>query len=500
MVIKTLDCPKCHHTNVAEAKFCESCGFDFFTPTPSPVPPAKKRSIFDDIEDEVEKIVEKNEEEEVEELDLNILQQAVEEEIPVPNIFEKIVETDVEVKPKNIFEKEEEEKEGIEEPGELELVFTKTPAEKEVVEEKEEETLEFIFEKTPAETEKPIINKADIPFEIVEPVAESADFFEEVIEEAAEEMREVEEEPITEESIFDKIIQEKEELEQVEIIEEEIQEVSFEGEDKEAIEAEEIEEFKLETPPPINDLFEENPNHSVEEEIFKKYAIAFEKQIKTEQNANKYNAYVDRFEESDFKLSFEFRVKQLAEEVQKIRQDQSILKDEASLLNQAFTELIDYFIIRYCEDLNQVQLSERILQYQNIAPESIDLSAMILDYLDFEKEDERVDFDFIKMPMKRLQNASKSFLFPEKGEKIFFICDQSILGSGKEGFAMTEKAIYWKMQFESAQRVYYKNMLSVEPQKDWININEMFFNTNPSLNVKMMKLLKKLKWVVNATS
>lgn len=442
MIKETLDCPECNHANSVNAKFCESCGYDFFPPIQTPVSPPKKRSIFDDIEEEIE---ESKSEAVEEKLDLNVNESISKEEVVIESLEEE----------------------------ELELIFTKTTEESEIpenkIEEEEEESLDFTFEKTPAEVEKSTINKADIPFEIVENLPDPEDIF-------LEEIPEISSESVTEESIFEEIIHEKE------------QEIEAQ---------EEIEELDLETPP-INDLFEENPNHNIEEEIFQKFATAFENQIKTEQNAAQYNAYVDRFEESDFKLSFEFRVKQLAEEVQKIRQDQSILKDEASLLNQAFTELIDYFIIRYCDDLNQIKLSEKILQYQNIAPENIDLSTLILDYLNFEEEDERVDFDFIKMPIKRLQNASKSFLFPEKGEKIFFICDQSILGSGKEGFAMTEKAIYWKMQFETAERVYYKNLQSIEPQKDWININEMFFNANPSLNIKLMKLLKKLKWVISA--
>ena len=146
--------------------------------------------------------------------------------------------------------------------------------------------------------------------------------------------------------------------------------------------------------------------------------------------------------------------------------DQSqIFEDESTLLNTAFTDLTDYFVIHYCPDLNDIPLPEEILKYQNISPEKTDLSELVTDYLDFKNENERAHFDFVKMPLQRMRNASKSFLFPEKGEKIFFICDQTLLGNGKEGFAMTEKALYWKMPFENPERVYYRNLKLIVPEK-----------------------------------
>lgn len=452
MGAETRDCPDCNHVNPVDAKVCEQCNFDFFAPTPPPVSTKKKRSIFDGILED-EPVIEDNLAED------DIVEEALELENNASDL-------------NDIFSTEREEEE---QEKDIQQEETEDKIEEEIDNEDDddlEDDFELIFEKTTEETADSILKKANIPFEIVDTPILGTDNFDAAIEE-------------------DIAVETPEIIEEAEVVVEE----DF-IENTADILDEEVEEFDLETPPPINDLFEENPNDNLEEEIFQKFADAFEKQIKTEQNPTKYNEYVDRFEASDFKLSFEFRVKQLAEEVQKIRQDKSdLLQNEDDLLERAFTELTDYFIIRYCEDLNSVHLSENILQYQNIAAENIDLSNMILDYLDFDNENERVNFDFIKMPLKRLQNASKNYLFPEKGEKIFFICDQTMLGSGKEGFAMTEKAIYWKMQFENAERVYYKNLQTVEPQKNWITINDMFFNANPSLNVKLMKLLKKLKTV-----
>lgn len=444
ITFETKDCPACNHPNDVAAKVCEFCNFDFFAPTPPPIPPTKKRSIFDGILEEDEpKTADESPEEDG--LDLDVFFKNTAPTLP------KMEEVNEEIN--DIFAKN---------------VTEITP------EIEEEEELSFSFE-DPEEEEEDVpltIKKSDIIFEIVENTP-SKNATDDEVEDT------IEEGPIVEKDWANQS--------------------NFEDELNETVEdeADDFEEFELKNPPPINDLFEKNPNQSIESEIFEKFSAAFEYQIKTEQNPAKYNSYVDRFETSDFKINFEFRVKQLAEEIQKIRFDQAnLLKDEDAILEQAFTELTDYFIIRYCADLNDVFLSESILQYQNMTAETIDLSKMVLDYLDFDHEDERVHFDFIQMPVSRLQNASKSFLFPEKGEKIFFICDQTILGSGKEGFAMTERAIYWKMQFESAERVYYKNLKQIEPQKDWITINEMFFNASSSLNVKMLKLLKKLKTIV----
>ena len=118
---------------------------------------------------------------------------------------------------------------------------------------------------------------------------------------------------------------------------------------------------------------------------------------------------------------------------------------------------------------------------------------MIPDYLALDLEGEKVYTDFLKMPLDKLKNASKSFLFPEKDEKILFICDQSILGSCKEGFAMTEKALYWKAHLEKARAVDYRLLDEIKRTKEWISINGDFFNVSPSINLKMMKLLKKLR-------
>ena len=96
------------------------------------------------------------------------------------------------------------------------------------------------------------------------------------------------------------------------------------------------------------------------------------------------------------------------------------------------------------------------------------------------------------MPVEKVKNAGKFFLFPEIEERILFICDQSAFGSCKEGFAMTDKALYWKAYLEKAKVVHYDNIRILEKAKNWITINGFFFNVNQGINVKLLKLLRKI--------
>jgi len=232
--------------------------------------------------------------------------------------------------------------------------------------------------------------------------------------------------------------------------------------------------------------------------FIKKYFFeAFEEKLKEEQDINKKEKYFLRFQQSDLGKKFDLRLNQLAEEAYIIhaKQDGHVQRKVDHLLSKNFNQILDHFIILNARDLNEVPLKEEILQYIELKHGEFDLQKMVLDFLDFENESETYYTDFIIMPIKKLKNASQAFLFPEKDEKIILIADQTVFGSCKEGFALTEKGIYWKAHFEKAQKVLFKDLHSIKREKDWISINGLFFNVNPSLNLKMLKLLKKLKEV-----
>jgi len=217
---------------------------------------------------------------------------------------------------------------------------------------------------------------------------------------------------------------------------------------------------------------------------------AFQKRIEEEHRAEQHKEYVELLYKVGFRESVQLRADQMGRAIEQEELDAGMRQQ---LLEDSFEGLMDYFIIHYAKKLNNIELPERILKYEGLSLEQIDLFQLIMDYLHFEVEEETLYTDFFQMPPKKVRNASNAFLFAESEERIFFICDQSVLGSCKEGFAMTEQALYWKMPLQKAERVYYDKIKEVKKEKNWLMINGMFFNVNPSINLKMMKLLKKLK-------
>lgn len=249
---------------------------------------------------------------------------------------------------------------------------------------------------------------------------------------------------------------------------------------------------------PRNNIFEEPPTAETEKELTDRFVALFQEKVAQEQDAELLPQYIERFETSGFKPNFELRIRQLAEQLQRIRLQSIRPQSESEALMQRSLEgLSDYFFIHYCKDINIVELPEAILKYENAVLEKVDLFQMVMDYLQFEKEpEEEVYLNFLQMPIDKLRNAGQAFFFPEKNERIFFLCDQSLLGSFKEGFGMTTKAIYWKAPFEKPRKVLYSNLEEVVREKEWLRINGLFFNTNLSLNVKLMKLLKKVRQLI----
>jgi hypothetical protein len=215
-----------------------------------------------------------------------------------------------------------------------------------------------------------------------------------------------------------------------------------------------------------------------------------EKILKEEQDNELFQVYSERVYQCGFRDIIQRRAEGLSAKVnQSVFSTVKLNKTVKDLLS----ELLDFFIIRYCGDLNVVPMPEAILKYHEKGIHFAELFQMALDYLHFDSEDEPVYTDFLKMPVDKLKNAGKSFLFPEPKEKILFICDLSLLGSCREGFSMTEKAVYWKVPMQKARKVLYSELKELKRTEDWVTINGHFFNVNPVLNIRLLKLLKKLK-------
>ncbi len=236
--------------------------------------------------------------------------------------------------------------------------------------------------------------------------------------------------------------------------------------------------------------------NKIPEQIGGHFFAQLKQRLRDEHDVSKYEDYVTIFYDSGFDNRFNIRAAQLAEEAYTIhlRQDASIQPEIDALLTRNFEGLLDHFIITQCNHLNQFPLSESILKYENLTQTDVNLSEMIFDYLQIEEEtDEKFFMDFVSMPTVKLRNAAKSFLFADKKEKVYLICDQTVFGSCKEGFAITERGIYWKAHFNRAYRVHFDNLQEIKREKDWISINGRYFHVNPRFNLKLLKLLKRLK-------
>ena len=251
---------------------------------------------------------------------------------------------------------------------------------------------------------------------------------------------------------------------------------------------------------PVHNIFDNSYQEAIEQDVADRFSLFFEKRLGEEHRPSLHGAYIDRFFKSDFRTTADYRIRQLAEYLREQELEKSVTEKEKKIfLHGAFEELIDFFIIRFCADLNEANFPEAILKYQGLEREKINLGEMIFDYLDLDNEDESVFTDFVAMPPKKLKNAADSFLLPKKGETLFFILDLSFPGHCKDGFAMTNEAIYWKIPLEKKQRVFYKKLKEIKREEDWISINGIFFNANKSLNLKLIRLLKRLMFLMKYT-
>ncbi|MEM6320698.1 MAG: zinc ribbon domain-containing protein [Bacteroidota bacterium] len=230
-------------------------------------------------------------------------------------------------------------------------------------------------------------------------------------------------------------------------------------------------------------------------EIKQYFVQALDRRIRETQNPRNKKDYINRLMQSDFQEIFDLRTRQLAEEAYTIhvKQTDTVPQEIDQLLAKAFDGLIDFFLVKYCKDLNEVNIPDEALQYEGKRKAEVDVQKMVVDFLDIENEDLKIYTDFVTMPLKKLQNASRNFLFPAKDEKILLIADQTVFGTCREGFALTEDALYWKAHFKDAAKVAYADIISIKKESDWLLINDLFFNVNPTVNGKIVFLLNKLK-------
>jgi predicted GNAT family N-acyltransferase len=158
-----------------------------------------------------------------------------------------------------------------------------------------------------------------------------------------------------------------------------------------------------------------------------------------------------------------------------------------------FADLIEYFVVETAGDLSRGIFSQRLLRYQSTDWEKVDLFQLSMDYLDFDRESETVYTDFVSMPSRALKNASNSFLKAGKDERVFLICDQSLISRAKNGFAVTDAGLYWKSVLQPAGATTFTTLTEVRMEQGHLVIDGQYFDAGGRLNLKVALLLDKLK-------
>ena len=202
----------------------------------------------------------------------------------------------------------------------------------------------------------------------------------------------------------------------------------------------------------------------------------------------KLKAYRKRAIESDFLETVENRFEQLIREVSKLE-----VPRRTRFLEQTFSDLLDYFLIEKCADLNPVQPPTAALTYQDIPAQRDNLLRIIRGYLELDKEKEQHFVDFLTMPQSKLQNASKAFLHASPSETLLLLFDNSLTGSLREGFGFTDRGLYWKQYFQPARSVAFTELVRLQLEGRPLQINGLFFDANRNVNLRMIYLLRKLR-------
>ena len=161
--------------------------------------------------------------------------------------------------------------------------------------------------------------------------------------------------------------------------------------------------------------------------------------------------------------------------------------------DRAIGELVEYFIVEPAAGLHEGLFPQRILRYQGADWARTDLYRMIMDYLDFDAESEDVYTDFVTIPPKVLRRATGGYLKTSPDEHLYFICDQGLFGAGKQGFAMTDAAIYWKNVLQPAGAATYTTLREVRREEDHLLIDGQYFDAGGRLNLRVALLLDKLR-------
>ncbi|THH41186.1 GNAT family N-acetyltransferase [Neolewinella litorea] len=168
-------------------------------------------------------------------------------------------------------------------------------------------------------------------------------------------------------------------------------------------------------------------------------------------------------------------------------------KRAARRRRNVIAELIEYFVVETAGAVHGGQIAQRVLRYQGADWKKVDLFKLVMDYLNFGEDADGVYTDFVSLPPRILKNATASYLQATRDERVFFIYDQSLFGSGKQGFAVTDATIYWKNILQPAGAATYTTLRTLERRGDHLLIDGQYFDAGKALNLRVALLLDKLR-------
>lgn len=253
------------------------------------------------------------------------------------------------------------------------------------------------------------------------------------------------------------------------------------------------------TPQPSTKTIENLDDLDWAQELLPQFSRRFwqrlEERVQLEQQENKTAAYQEEVYQTGFRETVHRRLQQHIDHYVEagFPATDAARTKAAEELACLLDDLLDFFFVVHTPSLNAVRLPQAILRYQDADWESVNLFQLVMDYLDLQGEGMNFFTDFVTMPIHKLRNAGQAFLQPARDERIFFIADQTLFGSFRDGFAMTENALYWKAPLQPAQSLPYRNIRALEREQDWRLFNGLYFNVNPAINTRMLLLLRKLK-------
>lgn len=220
--------------------------------------------------------------------------------------------------------------------------------------------------------------------------------------------------------------------------------------------------------------------------------------LQEEGNGDKEGIAIEEFYRSGFREVLEgqtIALCQWADELMVLR-GESALGDIDRRIAHSFHGLLNRFFVRYAPQLAPVVLPETVLRYDHVTAADVNLRQLILDYISVTQEPETIYTNAIDIPLKKLQHARQSYFMHERDEVPIAFADLSVFGSGKEGFVLTERTLYWKAHFHAPHFVAYRDIGELTYQADEIALNGFYFHVSARIDYKVYKLMQKLKLLI----